>query len=378
MKLFTEREIRAAAIFLPLALLVLVGTMLARPKRDPQPALEAERRAVAQQQRDTLRPRPFDPNTVSYEELRDMGLTAAEAAGLIGYRASGKIFAIPEDVATCYAIGDSLYRQLKPCIRIRRRYVRQARRYDNDRMVTHPIAPQPFRVDTVSARYLRATGLLTQRRAETFVKWRNTHPIKDMDEVRKCYAIDDSTARVLEPYLLFPEPAARPDPRIGINGADSATLCTIKGIGPKTAGRIVAYRERLGGFVRVEQLAEVAGMTEANYERILQQIYCDSCGIRKIHINFAAPEEFGEHPYMSSRILRKIMNRRQQKGGWITPEAFYEEDILSPEEAARVAPYLSFGLPDRTDDRHEQPAETGDDAKNEDSAAANEDNNHES
>lgn len=370
MKLFTEREIRATAIFLPLA---LAGMMLARPKHAPQPLPGAAPQPTAERQRDTLRLRPFDPNTVSYEELRDMGLTAVEAAGLIRYRAGGKLFGIPEDVATCYTIGDSLYRRLKPHIRIRRRYARQLRRYDNDRMVAHPIAPEPFLVDTVSARYLRATGLLTQRRAETFVNWRDTHPIEDMDEVRKCYVIDDSTARALEPYLLFTPPAGQR--LIGINGADSATLCTIKGIGPKTAGRIVAYRDRLGGFVRAEQLAEVNGVTETNYERILQQIYCDSCRIRKIHINFAAPEEFGEHPYMSSRILRKIMNRRQQKGGWITPEAFYEENILSPDEAARVAPYLSFGLPNDTDNAHRQPQEAGTDREYEDSATPANKNN---
>ena len=53
-------------------------------------------------------------------------------------------------------------------------------------------------------------------------------------------------------------------------------------IGEKTVVSIIGYRDRLGGFLRAEQLAEVPGVTERNYEKILKQIYCDSCEIRKI------------------------------------------------------------------------------------------------
>ena len=347
MKLFTEQEIRAAAIFLPLALLAMACVLLVRPRHDPAAALEAERQAE-QQQREALHPKPFDPNTATYDELRAMGLTQTEAAGLLRFRAGGKIFQIPEDVATCYVIDDSLYRQLRPYIRIGRKYAKAPTAYRKDRMVARPLAPQPFRIDTVSARYLRATGLMSQRQAEVFIRWRDSHPLRDMEEVGRSYVVDDSLAQVLARYLIFPEP--QPALPLEINEADSAALCTLRGIGPKTAGEIVAYRERLGGFVRAEQLAEVRGMTEANYERILQQICCDSCKIRKIHINFAAPKQLAAHPYISLPTFRKLNKRRQLKGGWSSAEALYEENILKPDEARRLAPYLSFELPGDTTD----------------------------
>ena len=347
--LFTEREIRAAAIFLPLALLALGCLLLARPKPDMEAVRRAEERA--EQGRDTLRPRPFDPNTVTYEQLRAMGLTQTEAASLLRYRSYDKVFRIPEDVAACYGIDDSLYRLLAPHIRIARRYAKTPEGYGRDRKITNPIPPSPFRVDTVSARYLQAIGALTHRQARTFVKWRDTHPITDMEELRKCYAIDDSVAQALEPYLIFdrPEPAAPLYP-IELNDADSATLVRADGIGEKTAGRIVRYRERLGGYVRPEQLTEVEGITERNYEKILRQICCDSCRIKKIHINFATSEELRRHPYMTPPLLRKILKTRQLKGGWSTPEAFNEENGLKPGEAARLAPYLSFAPPGGADD----------------------------
>lgn len=349
--LFTEREIRGVAIFLPLALLALGVALLARPRTDAGAAREAETNQRHATRRDTLRPKPFDPNTVSYEQLREMGLTQTEAASLVRYRSYDKIFRIPEDVAACYGIDDSLYRVLKPHIRIARRYTTAPQGYRPGRMVAEPLPPEQFRIDTVSARYLEAIGALTRQQARTFVKWRDTHPICDMAELRKCYAVSDSVATALEPYIIFSErePAAPRYP-IELNDADSATLLLVNGIGEKTAGRIVRYRERLGGYWRMEQLTEVEGVTESNYEKISAQICCDSCRIRKIHINFAPAPELQRHPYLTPLLLRRILKTRQLKGGWSTPEAFNEDNRLKPGEAARLAPYLSFAPPGGDDD----------------------------
>ena len=93
----------------------------------------------------------------------------------------------------------------------------------------------------------------------------------------------------------------------------------------------------------MEQLAEIPGVTESNYEKILKQIYCDSCKIRKIDINFADPKILGRHPYIAPRVLRKLLKTRQLKGGWSTAEELIDDNILTREEAARLAPYLEFG-----------------------------------
>ncbi len=351
-RLFSDREIRAVAIFLPLAGLLIVALLLLRPKANPEAARQIEREFEQPADPDSIVMRPFDPNTVTFEELRQLGLSKYEAVSLLKYRAGGKVFRIPEELTLCYAISDSLYRRLEPWIRIGRKYAIAPREYRSGRIIADPLPAQPFRIDTVTARYLQAIGALTKRQAESFIRWRDLSGIYDMEELRACYVINDSVAAALEPYVIFPERKAHPiDEPVEINTADSATLRSVVGIGEKTVVTILNYRERLGGFVRVEQLAEVPGVTESNYEKILKQIYCDSCKIRKININFATQKTLGLHPYITAPMLRKILRQRQLKGGWSTAEELIEQHIMTRKEAARLAPYLEFGSDSGTTDK---------------------------
>ena len=81
-----------------------------------------------------------------------------------------------------------------------------------------------------------------------------------------------------------------------------------------------------------------------NYERIVQQIWCDSCEIQKISVIFAPAERLAEHPYLPPRTLRKLLKQRQLKGGWTTIEEMIDEKIFTVDEAARIAPYLRFDV----------------------------------
>lgn len=67
-----------------------------------------------------------------------------------------------------------------------------------------------------------------------------------------------------------PAPAVKPQAQvvvnqeaININTADVQTLTKLKGIGPKKAEAIVAWREANGDFKTIDQLLDVKGIGEA-------------------------------------------------------------------------------------------------------------------
>ncbi len=342
MALFSEREIRGVAVFLPLAGLLMLAIALVRPKADPGVARSVERQWSART--DSVVMAPFDPNTATRDDLLRLGLTNYEAVSLLKFRAAGKVFRIREDVSLCYGIADSTYRRLEPYIVIGAEYAITPRDYRRrtERPARQTIPVSRFRIDTVGVGYLRAIGAMTKRQAESFVRWRDLSGIRDMEEVRGCYVVSDSVASALEPYIIFPE-AHPADSPIELNRADSAALRRVVGIGGKTVMRIIEYRERLGGFHRAEQLSEVEGVTEGNFEKILRQIRVDSCEIKKIDINFATSKALAAHPYMEPRALRRLLKQRQLKGGWSTADELIEDHILTREQAARLAPYITFG-----------------------------------
>lgn len=57
-----------------------------------------------------------------------------------------------------------------------------------------------------------------------------------------------------------PGSAGKQDTRININSASEEQLKTIKGIGPSTAKKIIAYRTSHGRFTSVDELLNVAGI----------------------------------------------------------------------------------------------------------------------
>ena len=61
---------------------------------------------------------PFNPNTVSLNELQRLGFSERQAQSIINYREKGGRFHRPSDFAKSFVVSDSVYRRLEPYIRI--------------------------------------------------------------------------------------------------------------------------------------------------------------------------------------------------------------------------------------------------------------------
>jgi competence protein ComEA len=59
---------------------------------------------------------------------------------------------------------------------------------------------------------------------------------------------------------------------ININTASTAELERLPGIGAKTAGRVIEYRQKNGPFKKVEELMNVRGVGEKNFLKLKNQI----------------------------------------------------------------------------------------------------------
>lgn len=101
---------------------------------------------------------------------------------------------------------------------------------------------------------------------------------------------------------------------IDINRADSADLLPLPGIGPVFAGRIIKYRNLLGGFMSADQLAEVYGIPLETLESIRDRIFIDGTAVQKIRIDSATFRELLRHPYLEYEDVKALVEYREFKG----------------------------------------------------------------
>lgn len=128
-------------------------------------------------------------------------------------------------------------------------------------------------------------------------------------------------------------------PMLDLNTASAEDLERLPGIGPKTAERIVKYREKLGYFVSLEQLREVWGLQAENLQRALPYLQIKTRG-HPLSLRTASVEELARHPYISWKLARALIRQRHQWGDRPIPLEVWR-DWLPDTVRARLEPYLT-------------------------------------
>ncbi|MEN8202221.1 MAG: helix-hairpin-helix domain-containing protein [Bacteroidota bacterium] len=145
------------------------------------------------------------------------------------------------------------------------------------------------------------------------------------------------------PITVPQSPITVPQSPININRADSAQLLPLPGIGPVFAGRIIKYRNLLGGFVMVEQLSEVYGMKPETLDLISDRIVIDTSVVRKIRIDSASFRDLLRHPYLDLDEVKTLVEYRDFKKDITSLGELRENHILEDSTLERIGPYFELG-----------------------------------
>jgi len=184
-------------------------------------------------------------------------------------------------------------------------------------------------------------------------KWVNSS-----GEFQQVTKISDSLLEKISPYFKFPDwvtsnnsPArlkvsnsvkkAFKD-KVDLNTATAEDLMMLKGVGEVLSGRIVNYRNKIGGFVDDLQLKDIYGL---NYElrEEIQSYYTVKSPpeIKIFSINKASVIELSSIPYINYELAREIVNYRLLHEKISSFEELAKIKEFPSEKIERIALYLS-------------------------------------
>lgn len=125
---------------------------------------------------------------------------------------------------------------------------------------------------------------------------------------------------------------------VDLNKADTTELKKIPGIGSGIARILTAYRQRLGGFYRIEQLEDI----HLNYHQLQSWFSIDPKDIHLINLNRIGIERLRSHPYINFYQAKAFVEYRKKKGALhnLKPFSLYEE--FSEADLEKISHYVCF------------------------------------
>lgn len=164
--------------------------------------------------------------------------------------------------------------------------------------------------------------------------------------------VSDSLLATLKPLFKFPDwVIAKQKNKLknknstitikDINTATAQDLVAIKGVGIKTANRIINYRNFIKGFSFKDQLYEVYYLDTIVADNILKKFKIfEKPKIKKLNINTATFKEILHLPYINYALTKKIMDYRDEVAEIKNLEELKKIEGFPLDKFNRIALYL--------------------------------------
>ncbi len=204
---------------------------------------------------------PFDPNTLSFDSLRLLGISSYAANNILKYREKGGIFKTAEKLKNIYGLDSLTFSKIKSFV-----YIKPNNKKSNTKKLTQEL-PQK----------------------KSAKKWKKKIP------------------KIIE-----------------INSADTTDWMSLPGIGKYRSRRIINFREKLGGFWNIDQVGECYSLPDSIFRQIKQYLTVDTSLVRKQNINLLNKKQLLAHPYVAWRHAKYILSYRDVHGPYQNMNDFYK------------------------------------------------------
>lgn len=313
-----------------------------------------------------ITPFAFNPNTISEADMLVMGLPKNAINNLVKFRNKGAKFYKKADFKKVYGIDDDIYATVEQFIQLPVNSTKKIKteNYPELKEVKPAINPFPFDPNNITKNGMERLGL-SDKVATTIENFRNKGgSFRKAEDLSKIYGLSEEDFNKLYPFIEikpkvetyasntkseFTSKGSNFKPKekkvvqpIDINKATREEWTTIKGIGPGFSKMIISYREKLGGFYKIDQVSETYGLPDSTFQSIKPFLLIDEVN-EKIDLNTVTIDGLKAHPYLNYKQAKAVVNYRHNHGDFATVEDIVKVRVFSVEDVERIAPYLRIG-----------------------------------
>ncbi|WP_278379287.1 helix-hairpin-helix domain-containing protein [Chryseobacterium arthrosphaerae] len=250
----------------------------------------------------------FNPDLYSEQDWVKMGFSEKQAEAILKYKKYlGGSFVSKEKFKECFIISSEHYSKLEPYLLLPVNTPAELRNSIRNTSFKEKIRYTYFDPNLLDTEGWKALGF-SEKQAITIVNYRDRNlkgSFKSPEDLQKCFVISTEKFQELKPYIKI-NPAADRKQELKQEKTDfsKADLNTITfrqllefGLDEKSAGSIIGFRKKLGGFVNKQQIMDTYNIDKELVQKLISIAPLDASNVPKYSLAEAPEEWLKNHPY---------------------------------------------------------------------------------
>lgn len=271
--------------------------------------------------------RKFNPNQLSQSDWKKIGFSEKQSAAILKYKSYlGGSFVSKEKFKECFIINEENYAKLEPYLILPEKTPANFDAYaGKSKSFKSKISQTSFDPNTLDVNGWMALGF-SEKQANVIVNYRDRNlkgSFKTLDDIKNCFVISAEKFEELKPYIKLnastmakkiddKNPESKQEQtdfsKTDMNSITFKQLLEF-GLDEKSAGSMIGFRKKLGGFMTKEQILETYNIDKELVQKLLSISPLDNSKVER-HTLVDAPEEWlKNHPYFKYSADKIIFYR---------------------------------------------------------------------
>jgi DNA uptake protein ComE-like DNA-binding protein len=262
----------------------------------------------------------FNPDQFSVNDWLKMGFSERQAAAILKYKNYlGGSFVSKEKFKECFIISPENYSKIEPYLLLPAHTPESFKNSGKNYPVKEKIRYYTFDPNQLDAEGWKSFGF-SEKQAITIINYRNRNlqgSFKSMEELQKCFVISSEKFQELRPYVkLNPVSLKKEEIRQEKTDFSKTDLNTITfrqllefGMDERSAGSIIGFRKKLGGFVSKQQILDTYNIDKETVQKLISTAQLDTSNVPKYSLADAPEQWLKDHPYFKYSADKIIFYR---------------------------------------------------------------------